>query len=116
MKKILFVDDDQMSVEFMKLFFQKENFESFSAGSMSEAITIFNSCHPDIVITDIELVDGSGVEFAQHVKKISKNDVCLIGITGHSEDFLIKSGNDLTCFDHFFSKPIDLEVVKSAIS
>lgn len=113
MKKILLVDDDPLSVEFMRLFIESDGFMTLSACSCAEAKAAVDEHAPDIIVTDVELTDGSGVDLAHYAK--SKGNPCIIGVTGHSAQHLSETGNDITVFSTLLLKPIELDRLRAAI-
>ncbi len=113
MKKILLVDDDPLSVEFMRLFMEADGHEVWCACSCSEARSLYDEHRPEVLVTDVELLDGSGVDLAQYVK--GKGIPVIVGVTGHSREHLKESGNDVSVFNSLLTKPIELDVLKRAI-
>jgi DNA-binding NarL/FixJ family response regulator len=56
-----------------------------TAGSVAEAITRFNELRPDVVVADLQLQDGTGLDIVRSIRKVS-NDTGLIVLTMHSGD------------------------------
>jgi DNA-binding NarL/FixJ family response regulator len=69
--KVLIVDDHPMVLEGMRSMLAQINFVHISgtAGNAYEAIEIIKTTSPDIVITDINMPEISGIELALKIKK-----------------------------------------------
>jgi two-component system, NarL family, nitrate/nitrite response regulator NarL len=69
--KVLIVDDHPMVLEGMRSMLAQINFVYISgtAGNAYEAIQIIKTTSPDIVITDINMPEISGIELALKIKK-----------------------------------------------
>ncbi len=58
MPRILFVEDEQALLDTVERFFTRENFEVFTARSLSEALTAHERFPPDVVVLDVMLNEG----------------------------------------------------------
>ena len=56
-----------------------------TAGSVTEAIKVFNELKPDVVVADLQLQDGTGLDIVRTIRKTS-NETGLIVLTMHSGD------------------------------
>ncbi len=97
----------------MRLFMEGDGHSIFCACSCEEARNLFDQHKPDVIITDVELLDGSGVDLAHYAK--SKGQPRIIGVTGHSQKHLEERGDDVSAFDAFLTKPIELEQLKKIV-
>ena len=111
--KILLVEDDQLSAEFMKISLEDEGYDVLVANSLAEATKTFFAHNPSIVITDIQLGDGSGIELAKMVKQHGAKKV--IGVSGFGKSQLSQMGRDTTDFDQIFTKPVELSELTTTI-
>ena len=64
MKKIMIVDDDRNICELLRLYIEKEGFETAIANDGKAAVQMFDSVNPDLMLLDIMLpeLDGWQVE------------------------------------------------------
>lgn len=89
--KILYVEDDEI-IRAIYFEYLKESFHNiFEASTIVEALKIYKHEKPDILIVDINLTDGSGLDI---LKNIRKNDIKTkaIVLTAHSDvDYLLKA-------------------------
>lgn len=79
MKKVLVVDDDKNICELLKLYLQKEGFETFFAYDGSEAVTVAKEKNPDIIILDVMMPVINGWEACKLIRQFS--DVPIVMLT-----------------------------------
>src|SRR5690625_216041 len=88
MTKILIVDDEDMILEVLEAYFEKEGWETIPASNGIEALKKIKENNPDIIILDLMLPDISGEEVCRLTRK--ESDVPIIMLTAKStEDDLI---------------------------
>jgi two-component system, NarL family, response regulator DevR len=66
---------------------------SGSAGTIAQAQTILESEHPDIILLDVVLPDGSGIDWARSIKKVHPDIKILFLTAFHEEDTLLEAIN-----------------------
>ena len=114
-KRIILVDDDDEMRAYLKLELQNiYNVETFSNGK--DAWARISTSVPDAVITDLIMDKMDGAELCSKIKKnTSTNHIPVILLTSSSDENsqhrCIESGAD-----RFFTKPISLDILKSAIA
>jgi DNA-binding response OmpR family regulator len=113
-KKILLLDDDCLSVEFMRIFLEDEGYIVYKAHSCAEARSAFLAHEPDLAIIDYELLDGSGIDFAKYAHSI--RNVKIILASGYSNEHLNDIGINTALFSMILIKPIDLTKLKNIVS
>ena len=67
MKKILLLEDDESLNRGISLKLSKEGYQVLSAYTMREANALFEKEMIDLVISDITLPDGNGLDFGKAV-------------------------------------------------
>ncbi len=70
MGRILFVDDDVLTLQLMEKATQLLGHQSVLCSSGSDALQIIGDLHPDLVLVDIGLQDMNGFEFVGKVRDI----------------------------------------------
>ncbi len=66
-RQILLVDDDEITCEMMKQWFNPENYLVTSAQSMAEGWKLAQSTYFDLCLLDSRLPDGTGYELCQRI-------------------------------------------------
>lgn len=82
---LLIVDDSEMNVLVMKMIFKKHGINFDTATSAEDALVLMEKNKYDMVLTDIQMPEMDGIEFAKHVRANTdqKNaKIPLIAITG----------------------------------
>ena len=81
-KRILVVDDDKTVTDSLHLILTDADFEVVTAHTFAESNELLNNTQFDLVITDLRLPDGTGIDVITHVK-IEVPDAEVILMTGH---------------------------------
>ena len=84
MKAILLLEDDESLNRGISLKLSKEGYQVLSAYTMREAKSMFEKEAIDLVISDITLPDGNGLDFGRAVRE--KSDVHLIYLTAMDQE------------------------------
>ena len=79
MKKVLVVDDDKNICELLKLYLQKEGFETYFAYDGSQAVTSAKENKPDIIVLDVMMPVINGWEACKLIRQFT--DVPIIMLT-----------------------------------
>lgn len=103
-QKVLIVDDDSNIAELVSLYFTKEMYEARTAGDGDEALRVFESFQPDIVILDLMLPGKDGYEVCREIRK--KKDTPIIMLSAKGETFDKVLGLELGA-DDYMIKPFD---------
>jgi two-component system, NtrC family, response regulator PilR len=112
--QILVVDDEPDLRTLYELTLLREGFRVEAAGSVKEAWQFLSERHFDVVITDMRLPDGLGLELLQRIKADQRTERCVV-ITayGSAENAVesLKAG----AFD-YLTKPVDLKQFRTVIA
>lgn len=113
--KILLIDDEKDALEAMKMGLEKENsYKIFTSLSRNEAINTIKSTRIDIVVTDLKLKDGSGLDIVNLIKE-KYPEIYVIVVTAYgsvdSAVDAIRSG----AID-YMQKPIRLQELKRVVN
>jgi two-component system response regulator PilR (NtrC family) len=111
LKRILIVDDEPSMREMLGIMLRKEGFEILAAQSRAEAATLLGQGGPvDMVLTDVKLPDGDGLEILRHVKAASPETVVIVMTAFGSHEMNIAAMR--LGADAYLTKPFDLEELK----
>lgn len=86
MTKILIVEDEAGLRQGLEINLRHENYETVTAADGEEAIRLFHSENPDLVLLDLMLPKKSGFEVLDHIRKLSKVPVILLTARGQETD------------------------------
>ena len=76
--RILVVDDEQSMREFLEIFFRGDGYDVVTAGSVVEALTGLEHDDFDVVISDIQMPEQSGMKLLHYVKDHSPETVIIM--------------------------------------
>ena len=84
---VLLVDDHELVRTGLAGVFELEGDMTVidQAGSVLEALAKFDQLHPDVVVADLQLQDGTGLDIVRSIRKVS-NTTGLVVLTMHSGD------------------------------
>ena len=103
-QKILIVDDDLNISELISLYLTKEMFETRTAADGYEALDLFESFAPDLVILDLMLPGKDGYEICREIRQ--RRDTPIIMLSAKGETFDKVLGLELGA-DDYIIKPFD---------
>ena len=113
MAKILLLEDDTSLNRGISLKLEKEGYEVLSAAGVSRAEEIFRENEVALIISDITMEDGDGLEFCRNIRRTS--DVHLIFLTALDQEVDIVNGYDAGA-DDYITKPFSLMVLISKVN
>ena len=83
---ILIVDDDKSVTGALSAILKDAGYETLTANSLVQAKTILSSRSFDLVLTDLRLADGTGIDLIKHIKQQTRHsEVILITAFGSIE-------------------------------
>ena len=81
--RMLIVDDDVTMSRYLTAYFGRRNFEVNTASSGEEAIRMFRSFDPSLVLLDIAMPGMDGIETLERLKQI-KPEVSVVMLSGQN--------------------------------
>ncbi len=111
-QKIMIVDDDKNICELLRLYLEKEDFETVQAYDGAQALDAFEREAPDLVLLDIMMPRVDGWEACRRLREKSK--VPIIMLTAKGETFDKVLGLELGA-DDYVVKPFDTKEVVARI-
>lgn len=112
MRKILIVEDDLKLNNGIRLALKGQEYICFQSESVSSAIETFQREKVDLILLDINLPDGSGMDWLMEIRKRSTIPVILISANNMEMD--IVTGLELGAND-YITKPFSLMVLRARI-
>lgn len=110
--KVLIVDDDTNICELLRLYLEKDGFETIVANDGDTAIKYVSEKSPDILLLDIMLPKMDGWQVCREIRKFSA--VPIIMLTAKSETFDKVLGLELGA-DDYVAKPFDTKEVVARV-
>ena len=111
-KKIMIVDDDKNICELLRLYLEKEGYDTKIAYDGEAAFAVFESYEPNLVLLDIMMPKQDGWETCRKIRAIS--GVPIIMLTAKGETFDKVLGLELGA-DDYIVKPFDTKEVVARI-
>lgn len=111
--KILIVDDDTNICELLRLYIEKEGFETAIANDGKAAVHMFDSVNPDLILLDIMLPELDGWQVCREIRK--KSQCPIIMLTAKGEVFDKVLGLELGA-DDYVVKPFETKEVIARIN
>jgi DNA-binding NtrC family response regulator len=81
--RVLVIDDDPGLAEVIELLLSREGYAALRAGTVEDGVEQALSAAPDVVVTDLKLPDGTGLDVVQRVRA-ARPELPLILITSYS--------------------------------
>ena len=84
--KILIVDDDRNICELLRLYIEKEGFETAIANDGKAAVQMFDAVNPDLILLDIMLPELDGWQVCREIRKKSQCPIIMLTAKGEVFD------------------------------
>lgn len=102
--KILIIDDDVNICELIRLYLEKEGYETRVVHNGIKAIDVFKEFAPNIVILDIMLPGADGWQVCREIRKVSSIPIIMLTAKGETFDKVL--GLELGA-DDYMVKPFE---------
>ncbi len=107
--KVMVVDDTETIRDLLSAILQKEGYEAILKASAAELIAAFSQPQPDIILLDLVLPDGDGLDLLPQIKK-QWPDTEVIVLTGHATFDAAVEATKRGAY-HFQNKPFDTKTL-----
>jgi len=112
--KILIVDDELSMRELLEIVFQEEGFDVYTASGINQAIDLLNDVQVDIIISDLKMEDGTGLDLLKHVQAMAPETIFLL-ITAYASSDSAIDALKFGAFD-YITKPFDVDELKQIVN
>lgn len=109
---ILLLEDDDSLNHSISLKLKKEGYTVYSAFTVTEALHFYQAENPSLIICDISLPDGNGLDFCSRIRK--ESDVLFLFLTALDREEDIMAGYRQGA-DDYITKPFSLPVLVSKV-
>ncbi|EOH97978.1 response regulator transcription factor [Enterococcus pallens] len=113
MRKILLLEDDKNLNRGINLCLTKEGYEVVPCLDIASAKAAFKQNKIDVIISDISLPDGSGLDFCQEIRR--QSSVIIVMLTSYNQEYDIVTGYEHGA-DDYVTKPFSLMVLIAKIN
>lgn len=110
--KILIVDDDLNICELLRLYIEKEGFETIVANDGEQAVDMALKNQPDLILLDIMLPKLDGWQVCREIRKTMETPIIMITAKGEVFDKIL--GLELGA-DDYVTKPFDTKEVVARV-
>ena len=111
-ERILIVDDDTNICELLRLYLEKDGFQTDIVTDGIKAIEVFNSVNPELVLLDIMLPGMDGWQICREIRKTSQTPIIMHTAKGETFDKVL--GLELGA-DDYITKPFETKEVIARI-
>ena len=109
---ILIVDDDAALRKALVFDFTRKGFQVLSAGNGKDAYELVKNQRVDLILTDVRMPGGDGVELLDRVKSLCPELPIVIFITGFTDLTIVDAY--AKGVDAIFAKPFDRKMLMTA--
>lgn len=114
MKKTIYILEDDIDIrELISLILIDDKYEVWTCASVKEFSELMDHCKPDVMVLDIMLPDGNGVELCKELKERQETaSIPIVLMSAHQrpEDVI-----SMGCAEAFISKPFDIDFFKQKV-
>ena len=103
-QKILIVDDDANIAELISLYLTKECYETMIVNDGEEALSVFNTFQPNLILLDLMLPGIDGYQVCREIRSKSSTPIIMLSAKGEVFDKVL--GLELGA-DDYIIKPFD---------
>jgi DNA-binding NtrC family response regulator len=111
--RVIVVDDERSMREMLGIMLRKEGFEVAEADSRARFTETLAQAPARLIITDVKLPDGDGIEILRQVKATSPETIVIV-MTAYGSAQSAETALKLGAHDYLI-KPFDIEVLKIKI-
>jgi len=83
--RILIVEDSHLVTEALSILFTEAGYEVDTAATVAEAVERGTSQAPDLILLDISLPDGSGLQLLDTLREKGVSPRATLAMTGHND-------------------------------
>lgn len=107
---ILIVDDEESLRDFLGIAFEQDGWHVDTAASLTEARAVFPRAAPEVILCDLMMPDGSGIDLLKEVKQASPTTTVIM-ITAYTSAKSAIEALKAGAFD-YVAKPFDIDELK----
>jgi CheY-like chemotaxis protein len=129
MKKILIVDDQELVLISLEKCLSDLGYKIKSVNNIYEAIFIYDSFLPDLIISDVNMPDiinrynsknsvitqcTVGLELVKYIRQTQNHQIPIMVLSGNTDESIISQGFELG-IDDYMKKPVSLTEIGARV-
>ena len=111
-KKVLIIEDEANIAELLRLYLEKDGFETAVASDGGEGLAMAQSIEPDLIFLDIMLPVMDGWAVCREIRKTSKVPIIMLTARGETTDKI--SGLEMGA-DDYVTKPFEVKELMARV-
>ena len=114
-KAILIVDDNQLNLKLIRTLLTKQGYRVASASSAAETRNVLATFRPQLVLMDVQLPDGNGIDLARRLKsEDATRDLIIVALTAYAGTGEAEKALAAGCAG-FITKPVDARTLPTIL-
>jgi DNA-binding response OmpR family regulator len=113
-KMICIVEDDPDIRDLISYIMLDDHYDVLMCGSVKEFFELLNKAIPDVVVFDIMLPDGSGMDLCREMKV--KETTASVPVLLMSAHYRPEEAMQAGCAEAFIAKPFDIDYFKDKVT
>lgn len=114
-ESVLIVDDTPVNLKLTRILLVNEGYKVLTAPNAEDALELLRSCHPDLVLADIQLPGIDGLELTRRIKSNENTrDITVVALTAFAMKGDEQKAIEAGC-DGYITKPIDTRALGARI-
>ncbi|MFT5696259.1 MAG: two-component system response regulator PilR (NtrC family) [Myxococcota bacterium] len=111
--RVLIVDDERSMQEFLEIFFRRQGYDVTTASDVTSATLCLESDDYDLLISDMQMPDGSGLDLLRVVRESSQDTVTIMITAFASTDSAITAMKE-GAYD-YITKPFKVDEIRLVV-
>ena len=112
MPRILIIEDDEKLREELKIFLNKNGYETTTLTTFDNTIQDILKRKPDLILLDINLPNTDGEYICKEIRKQSNMPIIIVTSRDNELDELLSINNGA---DHYITKPFNIQILLAKI-
>jgi CheY-like chemotaxis protein len=113
---ILVVDDNLINLKLIRTVLSLEGYTVLSAMDGEEALRVIHTCHPNLILMDLQLPGIDGLELTRRIKTdLDMMDIKVIAVTAFAMKGDEEKARAAGC-DGYITKPIDTRTLPKIVA
>ncbi|NMA84035.1 MAG: response regulator transcription factor [Epulopiscium sp.] len=112
MKTILILEDDENLSRGIAFTFERDGYHTFSAGNIKNGKRMLEQHKIDLIILDLGLPDGNGIDFCKEIRTYSKIPIIMLTACDLETD---EVSGLLAGADDYITKPFSLSILRARV-